>query len=104
MKNILLIPLILFVGIIATSCAKRESYNPNGLSTETQSKNEDNIDNCTNHDYESDAELYAELSKSAGPRPRGAAALFSGIAKGLEYGARSNSRACKQRMFQKEIE
>lgn len=48
------------------------------------------------NEHDDDAKLFADIGAAAGPNPRGAAALFSGVAKGLEHGARSKSTAKKQ--------
>ena len=53
------------------------------------------------NEHDDDADLFRALGDIAGPRPRGGAALFSGIAKGLEYGARSKSTAKKQEALDK---
>lgn len=53
------------------------------------------------NEHDDDADLFASLGAMAGPQPRGAAALFSGLAKGAEYGSRSKSTAKKQEALSK---
>lgn len=53
------------------------------------------------NEHDDDADLFASLGAMAGPKPRGAAALFSGFAKGLEHGSKSKSTAKKQEALSK---
>ena len=53
------------------------------------------------NEHDDDADLFRSLGDIAGPKPRGAAALLSGVAKGLEYGARSKSTAKKRESLDK---
>lgn len=55
----------------------------------------------TRNAHDDDADLFASLGAMAGPKPRGAAALFSGLAKGAELGSRSKSTAKKQESLDK---
>lgn len=53
------------------------------------------------NEHDDDADLFASFGAMAGPKPRGAAALFSGFAKGAELGAKSKSTAKKQEALSK---
>lgn len=55
----------------------------------------------TRNEHDDDADLFASLGAAAGPNPRGGAALFSGFAKGLEYGSKRKSTDKKQESLDK---
>lgn len=55
----------------------------------------------TPNQHDEDAKLFSSIGEAAGQKPRGWAALASGVAKGLEYGARSKSTAKKQESLDK---
>jgi hypothetical protein len=95
MKNISFIIGVLIIGVACPSCA-RQPYNPTNSSIQVQTDR----DHCTKYDHDADAELYNDLAKSAGPRPRGAAALLTGFFEGLAHGSRSKSRLCRQKLLQ----
>jgi hypothetical protein len=53
------------------------------------------------NEHDDDAELFTNLSKIAGDKPEGAAALFTGLMEGATYGAKTKSTEKKQEALSK---
>lgn len=80
--------------------AKQSAYNP--ITTGVGIEKQDLINNVnTPNQHDENAKLFGDIGGSLGQRPRGWAALASGVAKGLEYGERSKSTAKKQESLDK---
>lgn len=55
----------------------------------------------TPNEHDEDAQLFSNIGKAAGPKPRGWRALAAGLAQGAEYGAKTKSTAKKQEALSK---